>query len=195
MGTAGSAGAHEAQLARTGFKHCGTKKLYGHRLQISVRGKVRACERVRQIIRGECKDRKRWSCFSFRTPDPPLVWFPSKERFARRWSTVIKASRYPCTKAALTRQQWSGPSQRFPTRKQILSDDIIRCHLLAGMTVHRVESLLGNPTHSYTSRGHPYRDYVIGPERDSFFQIDPELLSVKFSSSGTFTKASIYQGQ
>jgi hypothetical protein len=94
----------------------------------------------------------------------------------------------------LTSQEWSGPSHEFPTRKQILSDDLIRCDMLAGMTVSDIEALLGEPTYSYTSDQHPYRDYEIGPERDSFFQIDPELLSIKFSPSGIFSEASIYQG-
>jgi len=178
-----------------GFKSCGTKTLYGKTLQIRVRGEMRSCERVQRIIRGKCKiQKKRWSCFSFRTPYPPLVWFRSKELFDPRWSTVIEAERYPCTEAALTSEDWNGPSRGFPTRQQILSDDLIRCDLLDGMTISQVEHLLGEPTESSTSHDHAYRDYEIGPERGSFFQIDSEFLSIKFRLDGTFAGASIYQG-
>src|SRR4051794_29457281 len=69
-----------SESAATGFKHCGTKKLYGKTLDIRVKGEMRSCQRVQRIIRGKCKIRRQhWSCFSFRTPDPPLVWFRSKE--------------------------------------------------------------------------------------------------------------------
>jgi hypothetical protein len=190
-----SAVAYGSQRGSNGFKSCGTKTLYGKTLQIRVRGQMRSCERVQRIIRGKCRiQKKRWSCFSFRTPDPPLVWFRAKELFDRRWSTVVEAERYPCSEAALTSEDWNGPSRRFPTRKQILSDDLIRCELLDGMTISQVEQLLGEPTLSYSSHDHAYRDYDIGPERDSFFQIDPELLSIEFRPDGTFVRASIYQG-
>jgi hypothetical protein len=193
-GSALSASAHEAKTTHKASTSCGTKLLYGKSVRIRVRGKRISCERVQQIVRGPCKDGKRWSCFSARTPYPPLFWFRSKERFDRRWSTVIEASRYPCSKATLTSEEWTGPSHEFPTRKQILSDDLIRCDLLAGMSISEVEALLGKPTHSYRSHGHAYRDYVIGPERDSFFQIDPELLSIKFTRGGIYGSASFYQG-
>jgi hypothetical protein len=193
--TLASAAADAGQPDSTSSKSCGTKMLFGKTLNIRVKGEMRSCQRVQRIIRGKCKiQRKHWSCFSFTTPYPPLVWFRSKELFDRKWSTVIEARRYPCAEATLTSDDWNGPSRKFPTRKQILSDDLIRCDLLDGMTISEVEQLLGDPTKSYTSHDHAYRDYVIGPERDSFFQIDPELLSIKFRLDGTFGGASIYQG-
>jgi hypothetical protein len=190
----GTATADGSKSASKGFKHCGTKTLYGKTLDIRVKGEMRSCQRVQRIIRGKCKiRRKHWSCFSFRTPDPPLVWFRSKELFDRRWSTVIEARRYPCADATLTSEDWNGPSREFPTRKQILSDDLIRCDLLDGMTIDEVEALLGEPSEHGGGRGHPYRDYSIGPERDSFFQVDSEVLSIQFTSKGIFRRASIYQ--
>jgi len=189
-----SASAHEAQSGHREFKSCGTKALYGKTLDIRVRGKMRDCDRVQQIIRGRCNDGKRWSCFSFRTPYPPLVWFRSRERFARRWSTVIEAIRYPCKEATLTSEEWAGRSRGFPTRKQILSDDLIRCDLLAGLTVREVTELLGKPAFRSRSHRHVYLAYEVGPERDSFFQIDSEYLSIKFTRGGIYGRASFYQG-
>ena len=190
-----SAGADERNDASRGFKSCGTKNLYGKTLDIRVKGEMRSCRRVHHIIRGKCaiRPKRHWSCFSFRTPNPPLVWFRSKEMFDRRWSTVIEARRYPCSEATLTSDEWNGPSREFPTRQQILSDDLIRCDLLEGMTVDEVEELLGKPYERYMSHGHAYRDYSIGPERDSFFQVDAEVLSIKFRRDGTFGRASMYQ--
>ena len=191
---AGTATADRPKPASKGFKHCGTKTLYGKTLDIRVKGEMRSCQRVQRIIRGKCEiQSKHWSCFSFRTPDPPLVWFRSKELFDRRWSTVIEARRYPCAEATLTSEEWNGPSREFPTRQQILSDDLIRCDLLDGMTIDEVEALLGKPDEHGAGHGHPYRDYYIGPERDSFFQVDAEVLSIRFTSKGIFLRASIYQ--
>jgi len=61
------------------------------------------------------------------------------------------------------------------------------------MTIDEVGALLGKPSEHGGGRGHPYRDYSIGPERDSFFQIDSEVLSIQFTSKGIFRRASIYQ--
>ena len=70
----------------------------------------------------------------------------------------------------------------------------IESHRGLDQSVADVEALLGKTADSCTSRGHPYRDYEIGPERDSFFQLDSEYLSIKFSSGRIFRKASIYEG-
>jgi hypothetical protein len=111
-----SAAAHEVEGGRAGFKPCGTKELYDKTLEIRVTGKMRNCERVKQIVRGRCRDEKRWSCFSLRTPYPPLLWYRSRERFDRHRSTVIEARRYPCSEAALTSEQWTAESWPCPTR-------------------------------------------------------------------------------
>jgi hypothetical protein len=68
--------------ARTSRVECGTKRLYGKSLTLSVVGRGISCAEVRKIVRGTCRDGKTWSCFSFRAPDPLLVWFKSDERFA-----------------------------------------------------------------------------------------------------------------
>jgi hypothetical protein len=61
------------------------------------------------------------------------------------------------------------------------------------MTIDEVEAHLGKPDEHGAGHGHPYRDYYIGPERDSFFQVDAEVLSIRFTSKGIFLRASIYQ--
>src|SRR4051794_4051204 len=171
------AGGGEAQGAAA--KECGTKRLYGRSLPLLVRGQPVSCARVRHIVGGRCDAGKRWSCFSLRPPDPLLIWFKERERFRRRYSTVVEARRYPCAQARVTRAAWRRAYQRlrgFPTRAQLFADDILRCHLLAGWSRQRVIHLLGKP---YEHGGH-YIEYVIGDERDSFFQIDSELLALGF---------------
>src|SRR3954468_4005600 len=114
---------------------CGTKRLLGRKLLIRVQGDPLPCSRVREIIRGRCDDGKTWSCFSFRPPHPILVWFREKERFQEEWSTTIEAVRYPCAQARVTARAWrSGGGWVFPTRRQILGDDLVRCGQLRGMT-------------------------------------------------------------
>jgi hypothetical protein len=191
---AGGTSAHQSSPAQKSFKDCGTKTVYGRTLRIQVTGEVQSCAKVRHIASGKCKDRKQWACFSFRPPGPLLGWFPAKERFDPTWSTFIRAKRYRCSKATLTASQWATPLRGFPTRKQMLSDDIVRCRLLGGRTAAQVKDLLGRPTHQSASHGHRFLDYLIGPERDSFFQVDPEYLSVKFNKQGQYLGASMYQG-
>jgi hypothetical protein len=193
----GAPGSAETSRADASAKVCGEKEMYGKAFELRVKQGLNSCAKVRRITDGRCRVRlhERWSCFSFRTPHPFLAWFPSKELFARRWSKLIVAHRYPCAEAAVTPEEWIGETGKFPTRQQMLADDLIRCGLLDGMDVEQVEGLLGSADHSGTDRnGRPYRDYVVGPERDSFFQIDPELLSIRFSSQGIFRAASFYQG-
>src|SRR3954452_24635317 len=66
---------------------CGTKRLYGHKLLIRVRGERLPCSKVREVIRGRCRNRsgRTWSCFSFQPPSPVLVWFRDKDRFKETW--------------------------------------------------------------------------------------------------------------
>jgi hypothetical protein len=174
---------------------CGTKELYGHELTIKVRGDLHSCSKVRRIVRGKCDlDSKPWACFSFQTPGPILAWFLAKEMFKPELSSVITASRYPCSEVGSIAEEWVGPSLDFPTRKQVVADDLIRCNLLDGRDKRAVKELLGGSGIVSTSHGRTYFDYTLGPERDSFFQIDSELLSVVFNSRGIFREATIYQG-
>jgi|tagenome__1003787_1003787.scaffolds.fasta_scaffold20955160_3 hypothetical protein len=182
--------------ARADDLPCGTKKLYGKTLAIHVVGDQLPCSEVRKIIRGRCRTGKTWSCFSFQSPAPLLVWFKEAERFQDNESTVIEARRYPCRQARVTARSW-GAAQRsfvhsrvFPSRLQMLSDDLIRCHQLRGKTSAQVRRLLGRPDEG----GARYPIWWIGLERDSFFQVDSEYLQLVFRRDGIFRSISIEQG-
>jgi hypothetical protein len=178
---------------------CGSKDLYGHVLEIRVSGRQLPCSKVQKIVSGRCRYGRKWSCLSLRSPDPLLVWFREREAFKRRWTTTIELRRYPCSQASVSASAWAQArdawlADEFPTRPQVLADDLIRCHLLRGMMVRQVRDLLGRPDGSSLERGHRFLDYDIGPERDSFIQIDDEFLSIEFRRDGVFRHASIYQG-
>jgi hypothetical protein len=173
---------------------CGTKRLYGHKLLIRVRGERLACSKIREIIRGRCHEGRTWSCFSFWPPSPVLVWFREKDRFAETWSIAIEGVRYPCSEAGVTRQAWrSAGGWAFPTRRQVLADDMIRCHLLRGKTYKQVVRLLGHGDFQSREHGRRYVDYLLGAERDSFFQVDSESLSIQFGRDGKFRSAELAQ--
>ena len=175
-------------------RDCGTKELYGRALRIHVAGKPIPCSQVRGIVKGSCRDGRVWSCFSFRPPGPILVWFRDRERFKKHWSTTIEARRYPCTEASVTPSSWAAArgdsSSAFPSRAQVLADDLTRCSLLKGKSYDEVRRLLGAPDEPVSRR---YLDYDIGLERDSFFQVDGEVLSIGFDRSGHFQSVEIYQ--
>ncbi|MFL5909496.1 MAG: hypothetical protein ACJ768_02840 [Gaiellaceae bacterium] len=175
-------------------RDCGTKELYGHALRIHVAGKPIPCSQVREIVKGRCRDGHVWSCFSFRSPAPILVWFRDRERFHKHWSTTIEARRYPCTDASVTPSSWAASrgdsSAAFPSRAQVLADDLIRCGLLKGKSYDEVRRLLGAPDEPVSRH---YLDYDIGLERDSFIQVDSEVLSIGFDRSGRFRSIEIYQ--
>jgi hypothetical protein len=61
-----------ASVARAAEVPCGTKRLHGHRLGIFLVDGDVTCAAVRRIVRGPCRDGRRWSCTSFRVPDPVL---------------------------------------------------------------------------------------------------------------------------
>lgn len=177
---------------------CGAKRLYGRTLRIRVVGQLIHCAQVRKIVRGQCRDRSVWSCFSFQAPDPLLVWFRSEQRFRKRWSTAIEARRYPCHDAVVTQTAWAAArrssSRAFPTRLQVLSDDLLRCQQLKGVTHEQALALLGQPDDQSVERGNRTVRWDIGPERDSFFQIDNELLSLTFDPQNQLRSAKIVQG-
>ena len=183
----------EAKPAR-----CGTKQLYGKTLRIVVVGDPLPCAKVRRIIRGRCRSGRRWSCFSFRTPDPLLVWFRSRERFRPKWSTTIEARRYPCREARVTARAWRAARRSntgaFPDRMQVLADDLKRCGQLRGKTYAGVRRLLGRPDETSVSDGRRYADWDVGAERDSFFQVDNEYFSLTFGTDGVLESVTFEQG-
>jgi hypothetical protein len=176
---------------------CGTKQLFGKSLELRVVGERIPCSRVRKIVAGRCRETRHWSCFSFRTPDPLLVWFKDRERFARRWTTAIEAQRYPCEQANVTAEGWAraraSQSRVFPTRMQVYVDDIIRCEILKGQTYEGVVALLGKPGSDDLYRGERQLTWEIGPERDSFFQVDSDFLEVVLRD-GVVTRVEQFQG-
>jgi hypothetical protein len=176
---------------------CGSKELFGKTLKIRVVGDRIPCSQVREIIRGPCRDGRTWSCFSFHPPSPVLVWFRERERFKRDWSTAIEARRYPCREATVTRETWAEAGREysgFPNQRQVLADDLIRCGLLKGMTYKAALRLLGPGGEPSFEKGKRYLRYLLGDERDSFFQVDDEFLSIRFGHDGTFESARIVQG-
>ena len=172
---------------------CGTAEKFGHQFEVRVGGKPVGCPRAARIIDRPCRVRQKheWSCFSFRERFPFIVWFPTKELFEPDWSTVIIYKRYPCSEATLSREEFFPTPRGFPTLRQLLADDILRCGLLEGTTYDEVRALLGPPM--FGERGKRL-SYDIGPQRDSFFQIDSEILSIGFRKNGIFSGAAIYQG-
>jgi hypothetical protein len=176
---------------------CGITTLYGKPLTVRVHGPDLTCEQAQAIVakRG-CRDRRRWSCFSFRPPDPVLAWFKSSERFAPHWTTYVEAVRPPCEESVVTRAAWRaakrGARDPFPTRLQVLADDLMRCDQLAGMTRREVRALLGRGQ-AYTERGKRHFMWDVGDERDSFFQVDGEVFDIRFGRDGVVEHVEMWQ--
>lgn len=63
--------------------------------------------------------------------------------------------------------------------------------LISEAGFEEVRRLLGPSVYGKEGR---YLTYDIGLERDSFFQVDPELLSIGFTKNGIYSAADIYQG-
>jgi hypothetical protein len=134
-----------------------------------------------------------WSCFSFREDDPFIAWFPSDDLFKRDVRTLIVFARYPCSRAKVTPALFSHLSHGFPTRRQMLADDLIRCKLLKGKSRAQVEATIGPAEEPTTEGRRTYLDYYLGLERDSVFQIDGENLSVEIEGDRV-RSVEIYQG-
>lgn len=180
---------------------CGSVSLYGHRLRLRERGELIPCKAVRRVTSPQCDllKRRRWTCFSQPPPHPLLSWVRTDELFRPEVSTVIEAVRYPCSDAEVTAALWAAAriepgSTKYPTRLQVMADDMYRCNLLKGETGEDVLALLGPPSERSRSKGITYLDYMIGPERDSVFVIDPEYFSVEIGRDGVFRRAAFYQG-
>jgi hypothetical protein len=164
-------------------QRCGKKYLFGRPFSIEVAGKRIKCKNVRRIVASGCRIRlkQKWSCVSFRETKPFLVWFLTAEIFKPRWTTTIRFRRYPCSEAHVTPSLFKHLGKSFPTRRQMLADDLIRCEMLADASTQEVESAIGPPDERAHKRGHTYLYYLLGPERDSLFQIDSELFAVEVS--------------
>jgi hypothetical protein len=177
---------------------CGTKVLYGTTLPLRVVGGGLSCVEAQMIVRGSCREGKTWSCFSFRPPGPVLVWFKSRERFAKRWTTTIEAGRVPCAQATVSAAAWAETGRSsgsgFPSRRQVLADDLVRCGQLRGKTYKVVRALLGRPSEQSRQGGTRSADWQIGLERDSFFQLDSEYLSLRFGRDDVLRSATMTQG-
>jgi hypothetical protein len=132
-----------------------------------------------------------------RTPGPLLVWFRERERFGD-WSTWVEARRYPCAQANVTAAGWAealaSRHRVFPTRRQVYADDIIRCRLLIGKTYDEVIALLGQPPYEENSKTEHSLHWELGPERDSFFQIDSDHMIVEFGPAERVKRVDQYQG-
>jgi hypothetical protein len=175
-------------------KACGAKKVFGQTFSVWVMGKPLSCATARQISSAPCgiKLHHKWSCFSFPVNKPFLAWFPTKELYKRHWSTTIAFRRYPCADAHVSRQLFEPLGKGFPTRRQMLADDLIRCHLLDGKNVAEVEEEIGTPEETEMSQGKTSFVYALGRERDSYIQIDNESLLVEFANEEV-TSALIFQ--
>jgi hypothetical protein len=175
-------------------KTCGSKELFGHTFSVWVVGKPLTCAKARQISSASCgiKLHRKWSCFSFPVDKPFLAWFPTKELYRRHWSTTIALRRYPCADARVSPQLFEPLGRGFPTRRQMLADDLIRCHLLKDKNTTEVEAEIGAPEEIETSQGKTSFVYALGRERDSFIQIDNESLLVEFAN-GAVASVSIFQ--
>lgn len=183
-----------------GHRHCGPRWLFGHRF--TVEGQGIRCREARKVVSRSCliNLKKRWSCFSYRESKPFVVWFPTEDLFKRVQYPAVLLRRYPCSQSEVTPGLFAVstrvfPTRRFPTRRQLLADDVLRCKLLLlGDELSKVEALLGPPDETVMEASSKQSlVYNLGPERDSVFQIDPEFLLVEISG-GLATSISIEQG-
>lgn len=151
------------------------------------------CGQARRIVSAPCRIRMRqsWSCVSYRSLDPFIVWLRSKELWDRTLGTHIVLLRYPCADAIVDRTLFEQEARGYPSLGQLLADDLIRCKILCGMTFVEVRRLLGPAARA--SRGR-YLSYQLGRARNTAFAIDSELLSVEFGPSGLVSEVSIQQG-
>jgi hypothetical protein len=182
--TAAETPASGAVTSSKGQKACGTKQVFGQTFSVWIMGKPLGCATARQISSAPCgiKLHHKWSCFSFPVNKPFLAWFPTKELYKRHWSTTIAFRRYPCTDAHMSPQLFGPLGKGFPTRRQMLADDLIRCHLLKGKNPAEVEAEIGAPEEIETNQGRTSFVYALGRERDSYIQIDNESLLVEFAN-------------
>lgn len=178
-----------------GHRRCGTRELFRHRFQVEAQGID--CGEARRVLTRPCVIRlqRRWSCFSYRESEPFVVWFPTEDLFERIQYPAVLLRRYPCSQAEVTPSLFSVPTTGFPTRRQLLADDVIRCELLrSGDSSVEVEETLGPPDEKEPeASGRVSFVYGLGPERDSVVQVDSELLLIELKRDRVFS-ISIVQG-
>jgi hypothetical protein len=182
------------KVTAPGRRSCGGVRRFGHRFPVEADG-VR-CGEARRLLATGCRIRifRQWSCFSFREDEPFVVWFPTRDLWKRKLYPDVLLRRYPCSQARVTPRAFGTAPRGFPTRRQLLADDVLRCELLGpGDSSEEVERLLGPPDEREPGGGVVSFVYGLGPERDSFDQIDPELLLVELKD-GHLTDIEIVQG-
>ena len=173
---------------------CGRTSLFARAFSVEIFGSLN-CKEARKTSGAPCRIHlhQEWSCFSYREDKPFIVWFLSEELFMRQWSKAIVFGRYPCTKARVTPGLFARRTPGFPTRRQLLADDLIRCDLLMGRTLQEVEAKIGRPDRREHRHDRLSLVYWLGPERDTIFQVDDEGLLVEFVR-GDLNSVSMFQG-
>jgi hypothetical protein len=177
-----------------GHRGCGDTTLFQHRFQIEARGV--GCAIARRVLSRPCAIRteRQWSCFSYREDAPFIAWFPTEDLFQRAKYPAVLLRRYPCSRAKVTPSLFGVLGKGFPTRRQLLADDVLRCGLLRpGDSRLAVEETLGLADATEVEAGRHLLVYGLGLERDSVFQIDPELLEIELDR-GRVSALSIVQG-
>jgi hypothetical protein len=163
-----------------GHRRCGSFELFQHRFPVEAQGI--GCRLAHRLLRHPCKTNLKleWSCLSYRENLPFLIWLPSNDYFKRNKYPAVLLRRYPCSEAKVTPSLFGKPSTGFPTRRQLLADDVLRCELLkVGETLPEVEKVIGPADASEPEGHHKILSYLLGTERDSLIPIDPELLQLE----------------
>lgn len=181
-----------ALLAGGADTTCGTKTLYGKTYTLYAHNV--SCAEVKKITSRKCDVfDEPWFCFSAHTPGPPLYWGKGDERFEEKASAWIDTRRPACARSEVTAADWKrATAQRddqFPTERQLLADDLIRCKQLRGKTRASVLKLLGRQDEGSGRSLH----WSLGPER-SIMQVDSELLGVEFDRKNRVRSLEIWQG-
>jgi hypothetical protein len=182
------------EITDLGHRLCGGKELFQHRFPVEAQG-IR-CGQARRLLSRRCALHlsQRWSCLSFREERPFITWIPTEDLFKRFAYPAALLQRYPCSEAEVTPKLFGSAPRGFPTRRQLLADDVLRCRLLQpGDSVVESEQMLGPADEREPERDGLSLIYSLGPERDSLVQIDPELLLIE-SKASRITSMSIEQG-
>jgi hypothetical protein len=182
------------EVTDPGRRRCEGKELFQHRFPVEAQG-IR-CGQARGLLSRRCALHlhQRWSCLSLREDRPFVAWIPTEDLFKRFAYPTALLQRYPCSEAKVTPKLFGSAPRGFPTRRQLLADDVLRCSLLQpGDSVVEAEQMLGPADEEEPERDELSLIYSLGPERDSLVQIDPELLLIE-SKAGRITSVSMVQG-
>lgn len=162
-----------------GNRDCGNWPLFGHRFPIETRGID--CAEGRRLLSMRCalRPHRRWSCASARPGGPFVSWFPTADLFRGRRYPEVLLRRYPCSQSRVTPRLFGFLGRGYPTRRQLLADDVLRCGLVRiGDSVADVEATLGRPDGAEREAGRSYFAYDLGLERSPILAVDSELLRV-----------------